>query len=85
LFQLSQQLSKTLAPGTSMSLQVEFIVDKDGHTRMLTFIRGGNAGINAIVKERFEKELEWIPALKNGTPVNTKLKQNLNLAAPEDL
>lgn len=85
LFQLSQQLSKTLAPGTSMSLQVEFIVDKEGHTRMLTFIRGGNAAINAIVKERFEKELEWIPALKNGTPVNTKLKQNLNLAAPEDL
>jgi murein L,D-transpeptidase YafK len=85
LFQLSQQLSKTLTPGTSMSLQVEFIVDKDGYTRMLTFIRGGNAAINAIVKERFEKELEWIPALKNGTPVNTKLKQNLNLAAPEDL
>jgi murein L,D-transpeptidase YafK len=85
LFQLSQQLSATLPANTSMSIQVEFVVDKDGNTKALTFVRGGNASVNAIIKERFEKELKWIPALKNGEPVNTKLKQNLNLSAPEDL
>ncbi len=85
LFQLSIELSATLAPNTSMSLQVEFIVDKDGTTHMASVIRGGSSSINTIVKQKFEKELKWIPALKEGKPVNTKLKQNLNLSAPEDL
>ena len=85
LFQLSKELSATLAPNTSMSLQVEFIVDKEGTTHMASVIRGGSSGVNAIVKQKFEKELKWIPALKDGKPVNTKLKQNLNLAAQEDL
>ena len=85
LFQLSQELSKPLPPNTSISIQVEFVVDKEGNTRLVTFTRGGTASMNAIIKERFEKQLKWTPALKGGQPVNTKLKQNLNLAAPEDL
>jgi murein L,D-transpeptidase YafK len=85
LFQLSQELSAKLPANTSMSIQVEFIVDKEGNTKMVNFVRGGSSSINAIIKERFEKELKWTPALKNGEAVNTKLKQNLNLAAPEDL
>ena len=68
-----------------MSLQVEFIVDKNGNTALATVIRGGHAELNRVVKERFEKELKWQPALKDGQPVNTKLIQNLNIAAPEDL
>ncbi len=85
LFQLSKELSATLAPNTSMSIQVEFIVDKEGNTHMATVTRGGSATMNTIIKQKFEKELKWFPALKDGKPVNTKLKQNLNLAAPEDL
>jgi murein L,D-transpeptidase YafK len=85
LFQLSQELSATLPANTSVSIQVEFIVDKEGNTKMVHFIRGGSTTMNATIKERFEKELKWTPALKNGEPVNTKLKQNLNLSAPEDL
>lgn len=85
LFQLSKELSASLPSNSSMSLQVEFIVDKEGNTKMATVIRGGDSKMNAIIKERFEKELKWTPAVKDGKPVNTKLKQNLNLAAPEDL
>ncbi len=85
LFKLSQELSATLPANTSMSIQVEFVVDKEGRTKALRFIRSGNASINAVIKERFETELKWAPAVKNGEPVNTKLKQNLNLSAPEDL
>jgi murein L,D-transpeptidase YafK len=85
LFQLSQELSAGLPANTSMSIQVEFIVDKEGNTKMVQFIRGGTTLINSTIKMRFEKELKWIPALKNGQAVNTKLKQNLNLSAPEDL
>jgi hypothetical protein len=68
----------------SMSVQVEFIVDKNGNTALANVIRGGYSEINRIIKERFEKELKWTPALKNGQPVNTKLRQNLNITAPED-
>lgn len=85
LFQLSQELSAKLEPNATMSLQVEFIVDKEGNTRVARVIKGGNRSLNAIIEQRFEKELRWNPALKNGEPVNTRLFQNLNLAAPEDL
>lgn len=85
LFLLSQELSAKLPPNTSMSLQVEFIVDKEGTTQMATVIRGGDPKTNALIKQRFETQLKWQPALKDGKPVNTKLRQNLNLAAPEDL
>jgi murein L,D-transpeptidase YafK len=85
LFQLTQELSKNLTPNTSVSVQVEFIVDKEGNTKALRFIKGGNSSMNNVIRERFEKDLKWNPALKNGQPVNTKLRQNLNLSAPEDL
>jgi hypothetical protein len=40
---------------------------------------------NAIVTERFEKDLKWNPALKDGKAVATKLFQNITLSGPEDL
>ncbi len=85
LFSLSQSLVPLLNGYTSISLQVEFIVDKDGNTALANVIRGGYTELNKKVKERFEKELKWSPATKDGQPVNTKLKQNLNISAPEDL
>lgn len=85
LYKLSLELSATLPPNTSMSLQVEFIVDKEGNTKLADVIKGGDAKINAVIKAKFEKELKWLPAIKNAQPVNTKLRQNLNLTAPEDL
>ena len=85
LFNLSQSLVPYLEGNPSMSLQVEFIVDKNGNTALATVIRGGHAEVNRVVKEKFEKELKWQPATKDGQPVNTKLIQNLNIAAPEDL
>lgn len=85
LFNLSQSLVPMLNGEASISLQVEFIVDKEGNTALATVIRGGNAELNNKVKEKFEKELKWLPATKNGQPVNARLKQNLNIAAPEDL
>jgi len=85
LFNLSQSLVPFLNGNPSISLQVEFIVDKDGNTALANVIRGGHAELNKKVKERFEKELKWQPATKDGQPVNTKLKQNLNISAPEDL
>lgn len=85
LFNLSQELSAKLDPNTSMSLQVEFIVDKEGNTRIPRVIKGGTKSMNALIEQRFEKELRWQPAIKNGVPVNTKLFQNINLSAPEDL
>lgn len=85
LFNLSQSLVPMLNGNTSKSLQVEFIVDKNGNTALATVIRGGYAELNRVVKEKFEKELKWQPALKDGEAVNTKLVQNLNIVAPEDL
>nr|WP_294904253.1 L,D-transpeptidase family protein [uncultured Lacibacter sp.] len=85
LFNLSQSLVPMLNGNTSMSLQVEFIVDKNGNTALATVIRGGYTELNKVVKEKFEKELKWQPALKDGEAVNTKLVQNLNIVAPEDL
>jgi murein L,D-transpeptidase YafK len=84
LFNLSKELVPMLNGNASMSVQVEFIVDKNGNTALANVIRGGYSEINRIIKERFEKELKWTPALKNGQPVNTKLRQNLNITAPED-
>ena len=74
-----------LAGNATISLQVEFIVDKDGNTALANVIQGGYTELNKIVKERFEKELKWSPATKDGIPVNTRLRQNLNIASPEDL
>ncbi len=85
LFNLSQLLVPMLNGNSAMSLQVEFIVDKEGNTVLANVIRGGYSELNKKVKEKFEKELKWSPATKDGVPVNTKLKQNLNIAAPEDL
>jgi murein L,D-transpeptidase YafK len=85
LFNLSQSLVPMLEGKASMSLQVEFIVDKNGNTALATVTRGGYAELNRMVKEKFEKELKWQAATKDGQPVNTKLIQNLNIVAPEDL
>jgi len=85
LFNLSKELSATLPENTTMSLQIEFIVDKEGNTHLAKVTRGGSSQINSIVSKRFEKELKWLPALKDGEAVNTRLRQNLNLVAPEDL
>lgn len=85
LFNLSKELVPMLYGNASMSLQVEFIVDKNGNTALATVVRGGNTEMNKVVKEKFEKELKWTPATKDGKPVNSKLKQNLNITAPEDL
>ena len=85
LFNLSKDLIPMLAGNATISLQVEFIVDKDGNTALANVIQGGYTELNKIVKERFEKELKWSPATKDGIPVNTRLRQNLNIASPEDL
>ena len=85
LFNLSKELVPMLNGNPSMSLQVEFIVDKNGNTALANVIRGGYSEINKVVKEKFEKELKWTPATKDGKPVHTRLKQNLNITAPEDL
>jgi murein L,D-transpeptidase YafK len=85
LFNLSKDLIPMLAGNATISLQVEFIVDKEGNTALANVIQGGYTELNKIVKERFEKELKWSPATKDGKPVNTRLRQNLNIASPEDL
>lgn len=85
LFNLSQSLVPMLNGNTSMSVQVEFIVDKNGNTALATVVRGGYAELNKVIKQKFEQELKWQPALKGDQPVNTKLIQNLNIVAPEDL
>jgi murein L,D-transpeptidase YafK len=85
LFNLSKDLVPMLAGNATISLQVEFIVDKEGNTVLANVIQGGYTELNKIVKERFEKELKWSPATKDGKPVNVRLKQNLNIASPEDL
>jgi hypothetical protein len=85
LFQLSKELSVKLNPGASVSMQVEFIVDGEGATRQVKIVRGAVDAFTPTITERFEKELKWIPATKDGKAVATKLYQNLNLAAPEDL
>lgn len=85
LFSLSKELVPYLDGQPSASLQVEFVVDQDGNTATARVVKGGNSQMNKIVKQKFEKELKWNPAMKDGKPVNTKLKQNLNITAPEDL
>ena len=85
LFNLSKELVPMLSGNPSMSLQVEFIVDKNGNTALANVIKGGYPALNKMVKNKFEKELKWSPAKKDGKPVHTKLKQNMNITAPEDL
>jgi murein L,D-transpeptidase YafK len=85
LFQLSKELSAKLPPETSVSMQVEFIVDSEGVTRQAKVVRSVVDVFNPIVIERFEKELKWNPAMKDGKAVATKLFQNLTLSGPEDL
>jgi murein L,D-transpeptidase YafK len=85
LFQLSKELSAKLPPETSVSMQVEFIVDSEGVTRQAKVVRSVVDVFNPIVIERFEKELKWNPAIKDGKAVATKLFQNLTLTGPEDL
>ncbi len=85
LFRLTNELSAGLPENTSISVQVQFVVDKEGNTRMPKVVKGGTFELNKIIEERFEKELFWTPALKSGQAVATKMIQNLNLVAPEDL
>ncbi len=85
LFQLSKDLSIHLPANTSMTLQVQFLVDQEGLTRLPKVTRGGTYKMNQIIQERFKNELRWNPALKAGIPVATKMIQNINLVAPEDL
>ncbi len=85
LFGLTTELSADLPENTTISLQVQFVVDKEGFTRIPKVIRGGDSTLNQIIEERFGKELFWVPAQKGGMPVATKMIQNINLVAPEDL
>ncbi len=85
LFRLTNELSASLPENTSISVQIQFVVDKEGNTRLPKVIKGGTFELNKIIEERFEKELFWMPATKGGLPVATKMIQNLNLVAPEDL
>lgn len=84
LFNLGKEFSATLPEGATLSLQVEFVVDQDGNVPF-ALVRGGNAKINATIKERFEQQLKWQPAVKGGKAVATKMRQNINLVGPEDL
>lgn len=84
LFNLGKEFSATLPEGATLSLQVEFVVDQDG-TVPFALVRGGSAKINATIKERFEQQLKWQPAVKGGKTVATKMRQNINLVGPEDL
>jgi murein L,D-transpeptidase YafK len=85
LFQLSKELSAKLHSATKATIQIEFIVDKEGLTRQAKIVRSDIEAFNGLVIERFEKELKWISAIKQGKPVATKLYQTLNLEGPEDL
>ena len=85
LFSLTTELSAGLPENTSVSVQVQFIVDKEGITRAAKVIKGGSPALNQVIESRFENELKWVPAIKAGLPVATKMIQNLNLVAPEDL
>lgn len=84
LFNLGKEFSATLPEGATLSIQVEFVVDEHGSVPF-ALVRGGNAKINATIKERFEQQLKWQPAVKQGKAVATKMRQNMNLVGPEDL
>jgi murein L,D-transpeptidase YafK len=85
LYGLTTELSAGLAENTSIAIQVQFLVDKDGFTRLPKVVKGGTIELNKIIEERFAKELFWSPAIKAGVPVATMMIQNMNLVAPEDL
>jgi len=85
LYNLGKQFSSKLPPALNISLQVEFIVDGDGNTRNAKVVKGSWDAVHSSICERFEKELKWIPAIKKGKSVATKLFQNINLSGPEDL
>jgi murein L,D-transpeptidase YafK len=85
LYTLSNQLSSKLPPELSVSIQVEFIVDSEGNTRHAKVVKGDWDAVHKTICERFEKELKWMPAVKDGQPVATLLYQNINLRGPEDL
>ena len=85
LFNLSKAYSAKLPPEVSVALQLEFIVDEEGNTRFAKVVKGIWEVVHSEIVERFEKELKWIPALKAGKPVASKLFQTINLTAPEDL
>ncbi len=85
LFQLSNELIPFLEGRSSVSVQVEFIVDSEGNTKLVRILKGGTASMNPRITERFERELKWTPALKSNKAVQVRMKQNINIAAPEDL
>jgi murein L,D-transpeptidase YafK len=85
LFNLSKAYAAKLPPEVSVALQLEFIVDEEGNTRFAKVVKGIWEVVHSEIVERFEKELKWIPALKAGKPVASKLFQTINLTAPEDL
>lgn len=85
LFNLSKEYSAKLPPETSIALQIEFIVDDMGNTRFAKVVKGVWSTIHTDIIARFEKELKWTPAIKDGKQVASKLFQTLNLTAPEDL
>jgi murein L,D-transpeptidase YafK len=85
LYKLSTEYSAKLPPEASLALQLEFIVDEAGNTRFAKVVKGIWEVVHNEIAARFEKELKWLPAVKAGKPVASKLFQTLNLKAPEDL
>jgi murein L,D-transpeptidase YafK len=85
LYNLSKEYAAKLPPEVSLALQLEFIVDEQGNTRFAKVVKGIWEVVHNEIINRFEKELKWLPAIKNGKPVASKLFQTLNLQAPEDL
>lgn len=85
LFQLSNELIPLLEGRSSVSAQVEFVVDTEGNTKLVRILKGGTPSINQRLSERFERDLKWMPALKNNKAVQVRMKQNINIAVPEDL
>lgn len=85
LFNLSKEYAAKLPPEVSLALHLEFIVDEAGNTRFAKVVKGIWEVVHNEIASRFEKELKWVPAIKEGRPVASKLFQTLNLKAPEDL
>jgi hypothetical protein len=85
LFNLSKEYAAKLPPEASIALQLEFIVDELGNTRFAKVVKGIWDAVHSEIASRFEKELKWVPAVKEGKQVASKLFQTINLVAPEDL
>lgn len=74
----------SMAPGERITVQVRFIVEKDGTVNSFEVVRTGGSVFDKEVIRVLKKMPRWQPAVQNGRPVSVSFTQPVTFESVEE-